>query len=340
MTASKLKGSLLEYTVRRILLNCGFTKVRPDGLLIFDRGGLTMINGKGAAHDADVLMNPPIQMPFSYPYRLNFECKAYNSKVGLTIIRNALGLRYDINEFEIVTRTHLRERQNNRRSPLAIDNRQRFNYQVGVASVEDFTKPAFEFAANNKIPLISLRWFLPANICDSFRQITNAYLSQFTPEQLNDLHQFLKGNNNDNAMRFLRETDSIFRNIYNAILEFENRVIIGLLESGDLLFLISDNNNDVEYFANRNAVMTARFHYRRRTLDYWTLSVNQEVEFGFYLPSRIVEMWRQQSFDSQAAINLKAELFSRVFVFVRNGELPFRILRIDSRWLNEINRNE
>lgn len=340
MTASNLKGSLLEYTVRRILLNCGFTRVRPDGLLIYNRGGLTMINGKGAAHDADVLMNPPIQMPFSYPYRLNFECKAYNSKVGLTIIRNALGLRYDINEFEIVTRTHLRERQNNRRSPLAIDNRQRFNYQVGVASVEDFTKPAFEFAANNKIPLISLRWFLPANICDSFHQITNEYLRQFTPEQLNDLHQFLKGNDNTNATHFLRDTDSIFRNIYNSIIEFENRVVIALLESGDLLFLISGNNNDVEYLSNRNAVMTVRFHYRRRTLDYWTLNVNQEVEFGFYLPTRIIEMWKEQSFDSQAAIDLKTELFSRIFVFVKNGELPFRILRIDKRWLDEINRNE
>jgi hypothetical protein len=340
MTASKLKGSLLEYTVRRILLNCGFTKVRPDGLLIYDRGGLTMINGKGAAHDADVLMNPPIQMPFSYPYRLNFECKAYNKKVGLTIIRNALGLRYDINEFEIVTRTQLRERQNNRRSTLAIDNRQRFNYQVGVASVEDFTKPAFEFAANNKIPLISLRWFLPANICDSFHQITPAYLQQFTDEQLNDLHQFLKGNDNANATTFLRDTDSIFKNIYNSILEFENRVLIGLLESGDLLFLISDNNNNVEYLSDRDTVMTARFHYQRRTLDFWTLSVNQEAEFGFYLPSRIIEMWKEQSFDSQAAINLKAELFSRVFVFVKNGELPFRILKIDSRWLNEINGNE
>lgn len=340
MNASKLKGSLLEYAVRKILLNCGFTKVRPDGLLTFDRGGLTMINGKGAAHDADVLMNPPIQIPFSYPYRLNFECKAYNKKVGLTIIRNALGLRYDINEFEIVTRKHLRERQNNLRSPLAIDNRQRFNYQVGVASVEDFTKPAFEFAANNKIPLISLRWFLPANICDRFHQITPAYLQQFTEQQLNDLHQFLKGNDNDNAITFLRETESIFRNIYNSIIEFENRVLIGLLESGDLLFLISDNNNGVGYFANRNAVMTARFHYTRRTLDYWTLCVNQEVEFGFYLPSRIIEIWKEQSFDSQAAISLKADLFSRVFVFVRNGELPFRILRIDRRWLNEINRGE
>ena len=88
-------------------MNCGFTRVIPDGLLIFNRGGLTMINGKGAAHDADVLMTPPIQMPFSYPYRVNFECKAYNRRIGLSVIRSALGLRHDINEFEIVTRNHL-----------------------------------------------------------------------------------------------------------------------------------------------------------------------------------------------------------------------------------------
>lgn len=337
MDSSNLRGSLLEYAVRKILLNCGFTKVKPDGLLIFNRGGLTMINGKGAAHDADVLMNPPIQMPFSYPYRLNFECKAYNKRIGLTIIRNALGLRYDINEFEIVTRDHLQERQNNRRSPLAIDNRQRFNYQVGVASVEDFTKPAFEFAANNKIPLISLRWFLPANICDSFHQITNAYIRQFSTDELIDLHQFLKGNRNRNGEQFLRETDSIFRNINNSIQEFQNRVLIGLLESGDLLFLFSRGNNDVQYLSSRNSIMNARFHYRRREFDYWILSINQEAEFGFYLPSKIIEMWKDQNFDRQSAIDIKAEMFSKVFVFIRNGELPFRILRIDRHWLEEIN---
>lgn len=141
-------------------------------------------------------------------------------------------------------------------------------------------------------------------------------------------------------MTFLRETDSIFRGIYNSIIEFEDKVLIGLLESGDLLFLFSENRNDVEYLSNRNAVMRARFHYRRRELDYWTLSINQQAEFGFYLPSRIIDMWQNQSFNRQAAIDIKTEMFSKVFVFVRNGELPFRILRIDEPWLNEIIRNE
>ncbi len=337
MSAAKIKGILLEFIVRRLLTNCGFTRVNPDGLFIYNLRGLNFINGKGAAHDADVLMNPPMQMPFSYPYRINFECKSYNKKIGLTIIRNALGLRYDINEFEIVTRTQLQERQNNRRSSLAIDNRQRYNYQVGVASVEDFTKDAFEFAANNKIPLISLSWFLPRNICDLFHNITDAYLQQFEENDLTDLMQFLKGNENQNGENFTRQTNSHIRTILNSFYEFENRVLIGLLESGDLLFLIAndDFNREIFYQANR---LEAQFHYRRRELDYWTLTINQGNEFGFYLPNNIIAMWKEQNFDKQVAINLKQQFFSKVFIFISNNtDLPFRIVNIDRQWLNEIN---
>jgi hypothetical protein len=339
MSASKLKGSLLEYIVRRLLLNCGFTNVVPDGLLIFKRSGLTMINGKGAAHDADVLMNPPIQMPFSYPSRLNFECKAYKEKSGLPIIRNALGLRYDINNFEVITRQHLDERMNNRRSTFsAIDNRQRFNYQVGVASVEDFTRPAFEFAANNKIPLLSLRWFLPDDICDSFHEITDTYVSDYSSQQIRDLLSFLKGERNNNGQRFIEETESIFKRIYNTIEEIENRVLIGLLESGDLLFLFSQNIDAMRYVSDHPIPLNTQFHYEKRDLDYWSLTINedQNVKFGFYLPINIVKMWENQNFDRDTAVRIKAQMFSKVFVFIKNSEIPFRILKIDRMWLDKI----
>jgi len=340
MSASKIKGSLLEYIVRRLLLNCGFTRVNPDGLLIFNKSGLTMINGKGAAHDADVLVTPPIQMPFSYPYRLNFECKAYNKKTDLSVIRNALGLRYDINEFEVVTRRQLEKRQNNRRSSLAIDNRQRFNYQVGVASIEEFSKPAFEFAANNKIPLLSLRWFLPSNICDLFHQITSSYVKGFSSQDMSDLLKYLKGGENPKGKSFLEEKDSIFKTIYDAFFEFERKVLVGLLESGDLLFLFSENSQAIDYISGNQFSLTAQFHYQRRNIDHWSLDINQDVEFGFYLPANIVAMWRDQNFDQSVAVNIKARLFSKVFIFTAHGELPFRIVNIDRAWLNEIIEDE
>jgi len=339
MSAAKIKGTLLEFIIRRLLTNCGFTRVKVDRLLIFNQRGLNFINGKGAAHDADVLMNPPIQMPFSYPYRINFECKSYNKKIGLAIIRNALGLRCDINEFEIVTRRQLKDRQNNKRSTLAIDNRQRYNYQVGVASVEDFTKDAFEFAANNKIPLISLSWFLPKKICDLFHKITDSYLQQFQQIDLEDLMQFLKGNKNKNGEKFASHKNSHIQTILNSFYEFENRVLIGLLESGDLLFLIANENFNRDIFS-RASSLNAQFHYRKRELDFWTLTINQEIDFGFYLPSNIISMWKEQNLDKQVAINLKDEFFSKVFIFTNNNtDLPFRVINIDRQWLNEISNN-
>ena len=171
MEPSQIKGALLEYLVHQLLINCGFIPVIADDLYTFERGGLFFVNGKGAAHDADVLMEPPVQMPFSYPTRIIYECKAYESKAGLPVVRNALGLREDINEFEVVTRASLLQRKNNRRAAYAIEKRNRYTYQVGVACIGGFTKPAVEFAANNKIPLLSLEWFLSPSIIDEFQRI-------------------------------------------------------------------------------------------------------------------------------------------------------------------------
>jgi hypothetical protein len=69
--------------------------VKTDGVYSFERGGLFFVNGKGAARDADIIMPPPIQMPFHYPTQIIFECKAYKPTAGLPIIRGALGLRSD-----------------------------------------------------------------------------------------------------------------------------------------------------------------------------------------------------------------------------------------------------
>ncbi|MDQ0966009.1 hypothetical protein QFZ20_001412 [Flavobacterium sp. W4I14] len=83
-----MKRALLEFIIRNLMLNCGFTSVRPDANYIFQQNGtgLFFINGKGAAHDADGLMEPPILMPFSYPSRLLFVCKAMiNNWTGFEI---------------------------------------------------------------------------------------------------------------------------------------------------------------------------------------------------------------------------------------------------------------
>jgi hypothetical protein len=327
MTHGQLKGALLEYLVRQLLANCGFTSVRPDGHYIFEqRGtGLFYINGKGAAHDADVLMEPPIQMPFSYPSRLLFECKAYETKVGLTVIRNALGLRYDINEFEIVTDETIEQRQNNHRANYAISNRKRYNYQVGVASVNQFSKPAFEIAANNKIPLISLSWFLELRVCSLFTDINEQYLLSLPEELRNNLYSYLKNKENypgydlryPETINFI-ETDGVIGEIIRQFHTVLGKSYVGLIETGDLIFLFANQTDSFELLHRQFQyhALKARLYYYPDDPDLWILELvnpwyrkqglinppyrEQEYrnpEFRFYVPDRIMRQWKEFSLD-------------------------------------------
>jgi len=343
MKASNIKGALFEYVIRKLLMKSGFVSVIPDDFFIFKKGNLTMINGRGAAHDADVLLEPPIQMPFTYPSRLNFECKAYNKTVGLPVIRNALGLRYDLNEFEITTREQLLARKNNRRISLAVDNRQRFYYQIGVASIEKFSKPAIEFAANNKIPLISLRWFLPNNVCDKFHEIDSDYIETIDSEILVTIFDFLKKDSEYTNIQHIIPGENLFSEIIGAVHEYENRVLIGLLESGDLLLLYSKQVDAKGRLLQAQKSLRTQFHYSSNQPDVWrlTIDINGDIgeeicEFEFRLPQNIVNIWKQQNYDRQAAIKLKEERFSRVFIFLDDPQNPFRILKIDQNWFESL----
>ena len=111
------KGKAFEILVKRFLMNVGFTEIVSDGLYIFDGTAGQMIQGLGEAHNADVLLQPPVQIPFYVPSRILIECKDYKKAVGLNILRSALGLREDINNFEVVDFDVMRRRRaNNRRN--------------------------------------------------------------------------------------------------------------------------------------------------------------------------------------------------------------------------------
>jgi len=352
MTPGQLKGTLLEYLVRQLMHNNGFNSVNPDGHYVFkqDGNGLFFINGKGAAHDADVLMEPPLQLPFSYPTRLLFECKSYESSISLSVIRNALGLRYDINEFEIVTDDSINKRKNNRRASYAISDRKRFNYQVGVASVEKFSASAFEFAANNKIPLLSLRWFLPERVCDLFHSIDTRYLARMPDGVKASLYSFLKDKGRDKLYEYpsvnnFLEDDQIVGKIIRSFNSISRKSFIGLIETGDLIFLFGQSNEDYTflYEQRRFEGLRAQIHYQSNDPNQWMLELfdvnGRTSEFSFFVPHRIMSMWRSFSLDKGAALDLKQEYFSRIFIFInRQGAmgLPFILVNIDRQWLDNL----
>ena len=264
MGLATLKGKILEYTIRNILLRCGFTPVIADGLFIYDQGLLQFINGKGAAHDADVLMNPPIQMPFGYPSRLLFECKAYDGNISLPLIRNISGLREDINSFEIVTENFLVERRNNRRRALAVHDRKRHHYQVGIASLQSFTKPATEFAAHNKIPIFSLQETFPnTGLIDLINNIPANFDTQIGELNTRTLIDALSEKtfpSTDLVEQSIVDSQQL-RRLFRLLHEQLNRVHVGMLESGDLIFLTlsQEHNRNEDIFSRQTEELRGPF---------------------------------------------------------------------------------
>jgi hypothetical protein len=349
MGASAIKGAIFEYLVRRVFKRCGFSNVTPDNIYSYKSGNLLMVHGKGAAHDADVFVEPPFQIPFTYPSRLIFECKAYKTKLKLPIIRNALGLRNDLNDFEIVTHKTLQSRKNNKRAQLAIEQRQRYWLQVGVAGINGFTKPAIEFAINNKIPLFSLSWILPSSTITAMNELTDEDLLSSTEEEISVLKEALNNRDVDLEDTDLFEPNEVISRserlveIFSWSQHITNFFSIGVLETGALIYLIPESDPVMidSFFTHGSNNLYAKFSYINDRPESWTMQIhpaNQEgnyIQFRFKIPNAFLNEWADQGYNKQKALDLKGQYFSRIMLFHAQplNDNPFSIVRINEEWL-------
>ncbi|MBF4482101.1 hypothetical protein [Dehalococcoides mccartyi] len=301
-------------------------------------------------------MEPPLQMPFGYPTRVLYECKAYEGLTSLSIVRNALGLRLDINEFEIVTKSSLSKRKNNSRSEYAIEQRDRYIYQVGIASIYGFTKPAVEFAANNKIPLLSLQWILDDSHLGMLKQLNQEYIDQLDRNYLNNLFSFLTNSTPNQYYRdnFRYLFDAVYVEwVSNFLCTFEDNLkslYVGLLESGDMIFLKAKDNNYHAYMSNtvHTSVLKARIHYQINSLGKWELDIIRDNEtislakFDFFVPDTIMKRWKESNFSRLEATAIKQSYFARIFIYnhSENTNSPVTIVNVDSNWLANLIRTE
>lgn len=247
---TSVKGKLFEFFVCKLLIFCGFKPVNKDGLLIYDGKPGTMIQGFGQPHNADVLLEPPFQTPFYFSTRLLIECKCYSEKIGLPVIRNALGLREDINRLDIVTKDILENRKVSRTTKPTSYPMKRYSYQVGVASINGFKDTAFSFAQTHRIPLISFaenRMFKNIRQCiDDIEQNAREdenyakYVLEFLKTNINDL--YLDYTN----YHYTNDFDDSLNSFIREIRTFQQRIVIGLLEDGTIIFMVKlgQRNND------------------------------------------------------------------------------------------------
>lgn len=306
-------GKAFELLVKTILLHIGFSEVRSDRLYIFDGAPGQMIQGLADAHNADVLLEPPVQTPFYTPTRLLIECKDYSKKVGLDTIRSALGLREDINHFDIVDRAELEDRRRNRRLGMTYEH-QRFLYQVAVASMSGFTVPGQNFAATHRIPLIEFN-------------------------KMPFWEEFYAAIGHSDRFSVARRQFHVPENDYelNEIIEqIASKSAVAITGSGQMIFLYRTRGTETEFDDYYSLHWNTPY-------DPWTLR-SGGVEYGFQLPKHILKLWLENSttdLDRKInAITCKTNFLSNMVVYYSRYNCPrIKMISIDRGMLQEALHN-
>ena len=147
VTESALRGYVLEEILARLLSRSGYrllAEASQDADALRDgRHGL-LVRGRGSDHQADALGELLIPTPFSLPIRLFVEAKFRGSPIGISDIRNALGVISDVNEHFASDAP--------RDFPL-----RRHHYRYALFSVSGFTEDAQKYALAHQISLIDLQ---------------------------------------------------------------------------------------------------------------------------------------------------------------------------------------
>ena len=314
-------GKLFEIFVKRILMNIGFMEVNSDGLYVYDGAPGQMIQGLGEAHNADVLLEPPVQIPFYTMSRILVECKDYTKKVGLDEIRSALGLRTDINNFDIIDYDELKNRRSTRRINMT-HSFTRYHYQVAVASLSGFTIPAQKFAATHRISLIEFDkmpfWNYFCNYLRS-KGIFNGPYGLYQKEFHNKT--------NDNILS---------ENITDLADNIGRRMALAITNSGQFLFLYNIDNESIKF---------GDFYSLYWTNDekLWRLRSDNKT-YVFQLPQAIADEWLHNVQSDlelrKEAIRCKTQYLSSMVVYYTEHFMPkIKMISIDKYELNEVYKN-
>ena len=103
VTRSHIKGVFLEEVVIALLKTAGYQLIESAGAdpTLHDGPAGVEVLGRGGFHQLDAVADFAVRLPFSHPSRLVVEAKCYdeNRIVGLNVVRNAVGVLKDINEY-------------------------------------------------------------------------------------------------------------------------------------------------------------------------------------------------------------------------------------------------
>lgn len=339
--SAQVRGMLLEEALLYLLRNSGYrtiTGVGNDPTLQSGPAGLE-VKGRGTDHQIDAIADFLVSPPFSYPQRLLVEAKCYaqNRRVGVDVIRNAVGVRKDIEEY------WASEPRNNR-----ISLKQRYHYQYGIFSASGYTKGAISYAFAHDIYLLVLensRFIRP--IIESIYQFTDAVVGTIgsIPMSLQEIRLAIRNallqRDQHNWRRQIGFDDlGTDQNISQLIAEYVeicrqvNEAALAMLGNRFPVFLVPAPDIDLN---NLRGYRQVRIYWDNFGW-YIRSSRNDEDLFSFDLPDELFHLYDESGrLTASQALDLKERYLSEIQLFVTtNDRLHLVTLSLDRDWINQI----
>jgi len=331
----QVRGVLLEEAILMLLRASGYNTVASDAndpTLSQGSAGLNVL-GRGGSHQIDSIADLRLGQPFSNPQRLLVEAKAYSEdrKVGLPIVRGAVGVLKDVSEYWITNGSH---------QPAA----SRYHYQFAIFSTSEFTDDAQNYAFAHDIYLLPLRgssFFTP--VITAIEQATEAIPADRNGRVDVVLSRVRHALRNQLQPDLAVIPGGEFPWLHGVVeaTRYIGRSLIAVLGTAIPVFLTPRPGLDLNKLPLTGNV---QIHSRlRESGATWTITLQgfAEPTFTFDLPERLFELYAVNGvLTRRAALNLKEDLFGQfTAIYAPGDEIRVFNFRLDHEWVGRL-RND
>jgi hypothetical protein len=311
---SQIRGLILEEVILYLLRVNGYVTVEDpgnDATLLRGAAGIE-VRGRGCLHQIDAIADYSFSPPFSNPQRLLVEAKSLSQRVGVDVIRNAVGVLKDVSEFWVGS------------------GESRRHYQYAVFADTEFSKRAQEYSVAHDVylfPLSEARFMRP--VLQRMRQLTagtfGANDADSVPLNLTtfraDLRRALRG-------EFQFQLPAVLA-LVNETRTIRHALIAVALKQLPI-FLVPAPGVDID-------ALPDRFRVRIRWDDNsWYLDdANDRRLFSFDLPEVLFQKFASEGvLTRQAALNLKEAALSDLQATVfSEGHARIIQFELDVNWV-------
>lgn len=345
-TIYAIKALLLEEVLLNLLKHSGYIPVNStenDPTLKDGSAGIE-VKGRGWNHQIDAIADFAMSPPFSYPIRLLLEAKFYADPIGIDIIRNAVGVLKDVDEFWV----------SNNLDRMA---KPRYHYQYAIFTSSSFTFPSQQYAFAQDIYLIKLennKYFLPiVNAIDSltfedFHGESNLKIDIHLSTLRKKIRESLKYSNDyefNTYITYNSFSQEKLSNIFQKSTALSSSYL-GMISQRFPIFLTPSPTFNIQNLIVDPTIRICwdndYWYIVKRTANCRYLS-DDDILFSFDLPEDIFKLYTDNDMlTPRKALDLKGELMSSIQIVFQSSDqrlISSIELRLDDNWLENAKRH-